>query len=103
MGGAQSKDPEEKHAIRQSKNPVEMRVQGASVDQVSGMARDCPTYALEVSLRSALRLRAAHRATGAPLRMIRIGGFFNSLIANHKCPPVSPINAPAASYHSYEP
>ncbi len=31
--------------------------------------RDCPTYALDVSLRSALRLRSAHLTASAPLRM----------------------------------
>ena len=34
--------------------------------------RDCPTYALDVSLRSALRLRSAHFSASAPLRMTRI-------------------------------
>ena len=31
--------------------------------------RDCPTYALDVSLRSTLRLRSAHLTACAPLRM----------------------------------
>ena len=49
---------------------------GHSFAEEFGMPRDCPAYALEVSLRSAPRLRYARLSSSAPLRMTRLGEAF---------------------------